>query len=259
MAGRSVKVTPEMMNDAKKLVKMMGACYIEAPCEAEAQCAELVKMELAFGTATEDMDALTFGTKYLLRGFNNKKEPICQIDLKEVLEGFEMNQTEFIDLCILCGCDYTHSIGGMGPVTAFKMLKENGTIEGVLKKVAESNEDPSKKKKFMVPENFLYEESRDLFVTPDVCRDKELLEKQIVFDKADEIQMKEWLINEKGFSEVKVINGIERLKKCSGKKNQTRLDCFFKAGAISSSKKVEAPKGKLAGKAVKKGKKSAAF
>jgi flap endonuclease-1 len=36
MAGRSVRVSPEMMADAKKLVKLMGAAYIEAPCEAEA-------------------------------------------------------------------------------------------------------------------------------------------------------------------------------------------------------------------------------
>ena len=77
MAGRSIRVTPEMTADAKKLVKLMGAPYIEAPCEAEAQCAELVKLGLAFATATEDMDALTFGTDYLLRGFNSKKEPIC--------------------------------------------------------------------------------------------------------------------------------------------------------------------------------------
>lgn len=49
-------------------------------------------MDLAFATATEDMDALTFGTNVLLRGFNSKKEPICQIDLKAVLEGFEMDQ-----------------------------------------------------------------------------------------------------------------------------------------------------------------------
>jgi len=55
----------------------MGCSVVEAPCEAEAQCAELVKMGLAFGTATEDMDALTFGTNFLMRGFNSKKEPIC--------------------------------------------------------------------------------------------------------------------------------------------------------------------------------------
>ena len=77
MAGRSIRVTPEMMADAKRLVKLMGAAVVEAPCEAEAQCAELVKMGLAFATASEDMDSLTFGTNFLLRGFNSKKEPIC--------------------------------------------------------------------------------------------------------------------------------------------------------------------------------------
>jgi flap endonuclease-1 len=39
-------------------------------------------MDLAFATASEDMDSLTFGTNFLLRGFNSKKEPICQIELK---------------------------------------------------------------------------------------------------------------------------------------------------------------------------------
>jgi len=45
-----------------------------------------------------------------------------------------------------------------------------------------------------------------------------------------------------------VNNGIERLQKSQGKKNQSRLDSFFKSTLISS-KKVEAPKkgGKAAG------------
>ena len=36
MAGRSIKITSEMIEDAKKLVKLMGAPVIEAPGEAEA-------------------------------------------------------------------------------------------------------------------------------------------------------------------------------------------------------------------------------
>ena len=76
MAGRSIKITSEMMEDAKKLIKLMGMPIIEAPGEAEAQCAELCRMDLAFGVASEDMDALTFGSNHLLRGFNSKKEPI---------------------------------------------------------------------------------------------------------------------------------------------------------------------------------------
>tara|TARA_B110000285_G_C15045217_1_gene573935 strand:- start:103 stop:903 length:801 start_codon:yes stop_codon:yes gene_type:complete len=259
MAGRSIKITPEMMADAQKLVKLLGACVVQAPCEAEAQCVAIVKHDLAFGTATEDMDALTFGTNYLLRGFNGKKEPICQIDLAEVLKGFEMTQEEFIDLCILCGCDYTHTIGGMGPVTAYKLMKEHGSIEAILEKVKESNEDPSKKKKYTIPESFLYEESRELFKNPDVISDKAALEGMIKFEKPAEEELKEWLINSKGFTETKVTNGLERLRKCQGKKNQGRLDCFFKVSSVlSSTKKVEAPgKGakdkKRAGSAVGKG------
>ena len=145
MAGRSIKITPEMTADAKKLVKLMGCPVIEAPGEAEAQCAAMCRMGLAWGTASEDMDSLTFGSSHLLRGFNSKKEPITQINLAAMLEGFDMNMDEFIDLCILCGCDYTHSIGGIGPVRAFTLMKEHGNIEEVLKIINKANENPDKK------------------------------------------------------------------------------------------------------------------
>jgi hypothetical protein len=36
MAGRSIKITAEMMADAKKLLALMGMPVIEAPGEAEA-------------------------------------------------------------------------------------------------------------------------------------------------------------------------------------------------------------------------------
>ena len=261
MAGRSVRITKDMIEDAKKLVRLMGAVVIESPGEAEAQCAELVKQGMAFATATEDMDALTFGTNYLLRGFNSKKEPIIQICLKEILDGFGMNHTEFIDLCILCGCDYTQSIGGMGPTTAFKFMKEHGDIETVLSKVKELNEDEKRKKKYIIPEPFLYEKSRIAFVSPDVWKDEDELKKHIVFTKPQEEEIKDWLLNKKGFAENKVNSGMERLLKCQVKKNQMRLDNFFKKSSVLSvSKKVEAPVGKNKGKnAAKKatGKKTA--
>ena len=39
----------------------------QAPCEAEAQCAALVKADLVYATATEDMDSLTYGSSVMLR------------------------------------------------------------------------------------------------------------------------------------------------------------------------------------------------
>lgn len=45
----------------------MEKILVQAPCEAEASCAALVKAGKVYATATEDMDGLTFGTSILLR------------------------------------------------------------------------------------------------------------------------------------------------------------------------------------------------
>ena len=71
-----------------------------------------------------------------------------------------MNQEQFIDLCILCGCDYTTNITGIGPIKAYQYLTEHGgKIENVIKKVEYENNKPWKKKKYHVPENFLFNEA----------------------------------------------------------------------------------------------------
>ena len=236
MAGRSIKITPEMMSDAKKLVRLMGCPIVEAPCEAEAQCAMIVKHGLAFATATEDMDCLTFGTNFMIRGLNSKKEPLTQIELKVMLEQFEMTMDEFVDLCILCGCDYTKNIGGIGPVKAFKFVKDHSTIEKVLESIAEDALDEKKKVKYIVPSDFRYVESRALFNAPDVIEDKAELEKQIKWMKPDEDGLKEFLVGSKGFTEQKVDTGLKKLAGAQTKVNQSRLDCFFKSAGTSQSK-----------------------
>ena len=171
-------------------------------------------MGLAHGTATEDMDALTFGSTFLYRGFNSKKEPVTQIELAQVLEGFGMNMEEFIDLCIMCGCDYTHTIGGIGPIKAFKLIEDNRNIEACLEKIRESNADSKKKQKFIIPEKFLYEESRALFKEPDVIRDKPALEPLMKWNRPDPDALKEFLITDKGFHENKVSSGMTKLQNC---------------------------------------------
>jgi flap endonuclease-1 len=123
---RLVKCTRQHNEDCKTLLRLMGVPVIDAPCEAEAQCAELAKNGKVFGVATEDMDALTFATPKLLRKmtFSGAKQPIMEIDFEMVLTGLELTYAQFVDLCILCGCDYTASIKGIGPKTALKLIKQ---------------------------------------------------------------------------------------------------------------------------------------
>lgn len=40
---RTVRVTREHNEECKRLLKLMGVPYMDAPCEAEAQCAELAR------------------------------------------------------------------------------------------------------------------------------------------------------------------------------------------------------------------------
>lgn len=107
---------------------------IEAPGEAEAQCAVLAKAGAVYATGTEDMDALTFATPYLLKKLTfsaGQQQPIQQVNHAKILEGLELTNDEFIDLCILCGCDYCDKIPGIGPKTALKLLRKYHCIEEV--------------------------------------------------------------------------------------------------------------------------------
>ena len=83
---RLVKVTRQHNEDCKTLLRLMGVPVVDAPCEAEAQCAELSKAGIVWATATEDMDALTFRTPKLVRKLTfsqsskDKSQPIIEID-----------------------------------------------------------------------------------------------------------------------------------------------------------------------------------
>jgi 5'-3' exonuclease len=75
---------------------------------------------------------------------------------------------QFIDLCILLGCDYLESIKGIGPKTALKLIREHENIEGVLKHIKESG------KKIVIPEDWPYDDARAIFKNPDVVAGKDV-------------------------------------------------------------------------------------
>ena len=63
----------------------LSLCWLlQAPCEAEAQCAAMVKAGIVYATATEDMDSLTFGSNVMLRHLTTseaKYEEVLHFDL----------------------------------------------------------------------------------------------------------------------------------------------------------------------------------
>ena len=71
-----------------------------------------------------------------------------------------MDMDQFIDLCILLGCDYCPRIPGIGPQKAFDGILKHKTINAFLATLD--------KTKFKIPEDYPFEEARALFKNPEV-------------------------------------------------------------------------------------------
>lgn len=39
---------------------------------------------------------------------------------------------QFVEMCILCGCDYLQKLDGIGPVTAYRLITTNGSMKDAL-------------------------------------------------------------------------------------------------------------------------------
>jgi len=245
---RTVKVTKQHNDDCKRLLSLMGVPFVEAPCEAEAQCAALCKAGKVWATGTDDMDALTFGTPVLVKRFtsfsDSRKLPIVELHLDDVLEGLHLNMDQFIDLCILLRCDYCDNIRGIGQKRAMELITKYGCLEKILE-----NLDT---KKYPIPEHFPYEEVRGLFKHPEVA-DPETFE--FKWGEPDVEGLRKFLVEEKAFNEKRVMDAIEKLKKSKSTSVQGRLDGFFTVTKRkredeedSKNKKSKADSGKGKGK-----------
>ncbi|KAG5638850.1 hypothetical protein H0H81_009401 [Sphagnurus paluster] len=278
---RTVKVTREHNEECRRLLKLMGIPVVIAPSEAEAQCAELARGGKVYAAGSEDMDTLTFSAPILFRHLTfseAKKQPISEINLQAALDGLKMDMSQFVDLCLLLGCDYLEPIKGVGPKTALKLIREHGGLKGVVAHLREKtraaekaaaaapssdesedepaptsdverpdnddeNDDveaekpkakPKPKKKgkgkgkgkggVVVPEEWPWEQAKELFMKPDVLPADEV---ELEWANPDVDGLVQFLVTEKGFNEERVRKGADKLQKFLNSKQQGRLDGFF--------------------------------
>jgi 5'-3' exonuclease len=150
-----IQIRKEHIEDVKKLMSLFGVPCIIAQSEAESLCAVLCKKKIVDAVLSEDMDVLATGGTVLLKNFSMEKGgSVTEVCLEGVLNGLDLSYDQFLDMCILCGCDYTTKIGGIGPMHALKLVKTYGSIEGAM---------PYILKKYKVPTDFDYVTSRQLF------------------------------------------------------------------------------------------------
>jgi len=186
---------------------------------------------------------LTFGTKTLVRNLmaaEAQKKQILEVNLARALEQLNITMEQFIDFCILSGCDYTDTLKGVGPSTAIKLIVQHKNIEAIV-------ELPEMKDK--IPANFNYQLAREFFINCEAVDTKTT--PPFVFNEPDIEGLTKFLVEDNQFAKDRVDRYIERLKAAKNKTKQRPLDSFFGAAKIKISEedKFDPTKKKAKGKA----------
>jgi flap endonuclease-1 len=191
-----IYVTQDHINTSKKLFDLLGIKYIHIDCEAEGLLSMLCKNNVIDGCISEDTDILANGGYLFLRNFNADKNTIDEYCLEGILNSMNFTHDQFVDMCILCGCDYTPKINGLGPISAYKLISKYGNIEEFIKNNI----------KYNIPENFDYKVARKLFQNPVSKEIYDSIDKNTKLSMPNIKDLKEFLkstkLKEKFFNEI---------------------------------------------------------
>jgi flap endonuclease-1 len=214
----------EMVNDAKRLLTVLGIPWIQAPSEGEAQAAHLVKRGDADFCASQDYDSLLFGAPRLVRNVtisgrrklprkNVYIEVIPEIvELEKVLRTLEITYEQLVDIGILVGTDFNpQGVKGLGPKTALKLVKEYGNLENLLPHL-ETARFPVEPRKI-----------KEIFLNPKVTD-----QYKIEWKTPDIKAVINFICRERDFSEERVRKAVEKmLKGIKESREKTTLERWF--------------------------------
>ncbi len=143
---QSIRVNNEMIQESKELIQALGLPVIQAPSEAEAQCAFMGEKGDVDYVGSTDYDCLLYGAPKLVKNLTvSQRRKIASgayinvspevIELKEVLKNLGIKQDQLIILAILIGTDYHEGVPRIGPKTALKLVRQYKNYDKLFKEV----------------------------------------------------------------------------------------------------------------------------
>ena len=208
-AIRTSRMSPYILESSKKLLDYMGIPYVQAEGEGEAQGAYMVEQGDAWAVASQDYDCLLFGAPRIVRNLtlSGGLSNLEYLELEKVLNEIDLTREQLIDVALMAGTDFNEGIHGIGAKTGLKLIRNN-SLEDILvqKGITEVEVEP--------------DELRNIFLKHDVNTDYE-----IKFKSAKKDKLVEFMCEEHGFSESRVLNVTEKLKKLSS--TQKSLEDWF--------------------------------
>ena len=208
--------TREMVQETKDLFDILGVTWIEAPMEAEGAAAVRARRGEVHAVATQDWDALLYGSPIMIRNLMShgtrkfgRTLTAERIVLSDVLEEHDITQEQLVDLGIMIGTDFHPGFRGIGPKTGLKLIKTHGSLEAV-----------AELKGHVVPEDI--EDIRDLFHNHPIHTEVNLPESS----RAVEEQIRRFVQKDRGFSEGRTKRALERLASVGRLRSESKPTLF---------------------------------
>jgi len=204
MTGR---VTREVLEDAKRLLGLMGIPWLEALEDAEAQASYMAGRGDVWAVGSKDYDSLLFGTPILARYLTitgkeylpaqRRMRPLIPelIKLSENLKLLSLTREQLVDIAILMGTDFNPGVKGIGPKKALNLIRKHGAIEKIPSDIRSSLD-------------FDVDQVREVFLHPKVIETYSLKG-----SKPDAVGIEDFLCGERAFSQDRVRPVAERLAK----------------------------------------------
>jgi flap endonuclease-1 len=204
------RITPQIIEESKKLLDLMGIPYVQAESEAEAQAAFMVIRGDADFVGSQDYDSFLFGAENVVRNLGSsgkRKVPGKKaytsitpehISLSDSLANLGLTREQLIDLSICIGTDFNEGIYRVGAKTALKLIQKHENIDTLIRE-----EDKDVRSEYPV------EDIREFFLNPPVTIDYTLKWKK---PKTDSLF--DYLVGERDFSE-KLVKGNTKILESS--------------------------------------------
>ncbi|XP_027741436.1 DNA repair protein complementing XP-G cells [Empidonax traillii] len=238
----AASVTGQMFLESQELLRLFGIPYIEAPMEAEAQCAILDLTDQTSGTITDDSDVWLFGARHVYKNFFSQNKYVEYYQYIDLQNELGLDRSKLINLAYLLGSDYTEGIPNVGSVTAMEILNEfpGHGLEPLLKFAEWWNEAQKNKKLRPNPHDTKVKKKlRNLqlssgFPNPAVAEAylKPVVDEtrsSFTWGKPDLEQIREFCKDHFGWTTAK-IDGIllPVMKQLNVQQTQLRIDSFFR-------------------------------
>ena len=130
-------LTDEDIFAFQEILAACGLPFLTAKGEGEKLCSSICVHGYARAVVSCDSDNLAFGCPRVMISTTNDPLVFSEVTLNTVL--YELKQaypgmdtfSKFVDMCIMCGCDFNTNIRNIGIKKSIGLLSKHGSIEGV--------------------------------------------------------------------------------------------------------------------------------